>query len=103
MFDIQITELAKEDIQQTFQWWSTHRSEKQAADWYEQILRAMATLRRMPERCPRIPETGLSRSDLRQLLFGIGNRPTHRIIFGLDAESRVVTILRVRHHGQDAL
>ncbi|MDZ4658204.1 MAG: hypothetical protein SH868_11560 [Bythopirellula sp.] len=36
-----------------------------------------------------------------QLLYGLGRRPTHRILFGIESET--VIIFRVRHTSQDAL
>ena len=103
MTQIKITEPAKEYIQQAYEWWAKNRSAEQASAWYERVFQAIATLRSMPERCPRVPETGLSTAGVRQLLFGIGSRPTHRIVFHFDNEADTVTILRVRHHGQDEL
>ena len=41
----------------------------------------------------------LSMSGVCQLLFGVGNRAAHRIMFVVDFDA--VTILRVRHHAQD--
>jgi plasmid stabilization system protein ParE len=38
---------------------------------------------------------------LKQLLFGIGRRATHRVVFII--ENNQVTVLRVRHSAQDAL
>ena len=103
MTQIRITEPAKADIQQSYEWWAKNRSTEQAAEWYERVFEAIATLRSMPERCPRVPETELSTAGVRQLLFGIGSRPTHRIVFHFDSEADILTILRVRHHGQDEL
>jgi len=59
---IQITQPAKSDIQQSFDWWSENRSPAQATEWYERIHHAIATLERMPERCPLVPEEGLSQN-----------------------------------------
>ncbi len=100
---IQITEPAQRDIQDAFNWWSENRSVQQAAQWYDQIYKAFRTLEFMPERCPLVPESGLSRSGIRQLFFGIGKQPTHRLIFFNDNDADTVTILRVRHHAQDEL
>jgi plasmid stabilization system protein ParE len=100
---VEITEPAKADIQEAYDWWSENRSAIQAAEWYERIFEAIATLQNMPERCPHVSEAGLSRAGVRQLLFGIGSRPTHRVIFHFDIDADTVTILRVRHHGQDEL
>lgn len=37
---------------------------------------------------------------VRQLLFGIGDKPTHRIVFQI--RDRSVVVLRVLHTSQDA-
>lgn len=103
MPQIHIAEPAKADIEDAFRWWAVHRSAEQAAQWYERIYDAIETLQSMPERCPRVPETGLSRTAIRQLLFGIGARPTHRIVFHFDPDKDTATILRVRHCAQDDL
>lgn len=100
---IQITQPAKTDVQKSFDWWSENRSPAQATEWYERIYHAIATLERMPQRCPLVPEKGLSQAGVRQLLFGIGKRPTHRIVFHYASDTDTVTILRVRHHSQDSL
>ena len=103
MAQIKITKPAQRDIQEAYLWWAENRSAEQAAQWYERIYEAIVTLNSMPQRCPRVPETTLSRTGVRQLLFGIGARPTHRIIFHFDQKEDIVTILRVRHHAQDEL
>jgi plasmid stabilization system protein ParE len=103
MAKVEIAEPAKADIQEALDWWSENRSAIQAAEWYERIFEAITTLESMPERCPRVSESGLSRTEVRQLLFGIGSRPTHRVVFHFDVDADTVTILRVRHHGQDEL
>lgn len=72
MAKIEITEPAKADIQEAYDWWSEKRFAIQAAEWYERIFEAIATLQNMPERCPNVSEAGLSRVGVRQLLFGIG-------------------------------
>lgn len=50
MIRIQITEPAKADIEQAFQWWAENHSHDQAALWYDRIFDAISTLSRMPER-----------------------------------------------------
>ena len=100
---IEITEPARADIQEAFDWWAKNRSATQAASWYEQVFEAITTLKRMPERCPLVPEVELSRAGVRQVLFGTGNHPTHRVVFLFDNDVDIVTILRVRHHAQNNL
>ena len=74
MFEIQITEPAKADIQEAFDWWKHNRDAEEAARWYDRAFDAISTLRDLPTRCPHVPERGLSESDVRQLWFGIGDR-----------------------------
>ena len=72
---VQITDPAKVDIQEAFSWWSENRSVDQAALWYRQITEAIGTLQVLPDRCPLVPESTLSMSGVRQLLFGVGSHP----------------------------
>ncbi len=81
MAKVEITEPAKADIQEAYDWWSENRSAIQAAEWYERIFEAIATLQNMPERCPHVSEAGLSRAGVRQLLFGIGSRQRTELFF----------------------
>jgi hypothetical protein len=55
----------------------------------------------MPLRCPRAFEADSLGQEIRQLDFGLGKHPTHRIVSTVADD--VVTILRVRHVAQDAL
>lgn len=101
MYRVKITTPAKQDIVAAFQWWRDNRSAEQAKRWYRGIRKAIASLADMPERCPPSPEADLLPGSTRQLLFGIGRRHTHRIVFAIDRKT--VVILRVRHASQDAL
>jgi plasmid stabilization system protein ParE len=101
MYQVEITEPAKQDIRSSFKWWRDNRSTVQADRWYRAIHRSITSLRKMPERCGQPSEADLLDGDMRQLLFGIGRRPTHRIIFTVG--DKVITILRIRHSSQDAL
>ena len=98
MLPLEITEPAEQDIRSAYEWWHEHRSPEQALRWYNNIYKAIEALRSMALNCPRAPESDLHPSGLRQLLFGIGKRPTHRIVFTIEAGT--VTILRVRHASQ---
>jgi plasmid stabilization system protein ParE len=101
MFKLVITDLAEGDIQQAYDWWRDRRSSEQAARWYERIQPAIGTLRKMADRCPHSPETDLHPLGLRELYFGLGRRPSHRIVFTIDGTT--VTVLRVRHSAQRPL
>jgi len=96
-----VTGPAKRDIQDAYDWWKEHRSAEQADRWYVGIHAAIKSLRSTPERCPMTPESDLLADGIRQFLFGIGRRPTHRIVFAIDGAT--VIVLRIRHASQDAL
>lgn len=101
MFHVVITGPAKLDLQVAHDWWAENRSAEQAARWYLGIHAAIDSLKNMPERCSLATESDLLEQGVRQLLFGLGRRPTHRVVFGLDGDT--VIIFRVRHTSQDAL
>jgi plasmid stabilization system protein ParE len=96
-----ITGPAKQDIQADYNWWAENRSVEQARRWYLGIHAAIRSLRKKPDRCPRATESDLLAEGIRQLSFGLGRRPTHRIVFAIDGGT--VVVLRVRHISQDAL
>ena len=92
-FGVHISDLAENDIDSAYRWWRENRSAEQANRWFHEIHEAVITLTDMPFRCPRCDESDLHKAGIRQLLFGIGRRLTHRIIFVIiDSD---VTILRV--------
>ena len=101
MYRAVITDPAKRDVQAAHDWWAENRSAERAGQWYVEIYKAIASLNKMPERCDFAPERNLLDQGIRQLLFGIGKRPTHRIVFAVDRKD--VVILRVRHISQVAL
>lgn len=101
MFDVIITGPAKQDIQSAYEWWAEHRDPEQAARWYTGIYRHINSLGQMPERHSLATEPKLSQLKVRQSLYGLGRKPTHRVVFVID--NKEVIVLRVRHTSQDAL
>ena len=101
MANVIITGPAKRDIRAAYDWWKENRSASQAERWYRGILAASRSLRNNPQRCSPAAESDLLSAGIRQLLFGLGRRPTHRLVFTI--EDATVIILRVRHTSQDAL
>jgi len=78
-----------------------NRSAKQASRWYNGIRAAIASLDRFPERCALAAENDQFPYELRELYFGLGSRPTHRVVFTV-AKQHVV-VLAVRHTAQGRL
>jgi plasmid stabilization system protein ParE len=61
-------------------------------DWVSRIEDAIASLAKMPERCPRIPEPLPAALPLHHLVAG-----AYRIVFGIDRSKLRVVIYRVFH------
>lgn len=87
------------DLRHAVKWWLENRSEKQALRWYDGIRDAIETLAVSPQRCVFARENPKSDAELRALHFGLGSRPTHRVIFVIDPDA--VRVLAVRHAAQD--
>jgi plasmid stabilization system protein ParE len=61
-------------------------------EWVSRIEGAIASLAKMPERCPRISEPLPAALPLHHLMAG-----AHRIVFGIDQSNLRVIIYRVFH------
>jgi plasmid stabilization system protein ParE len=69
-----------------------------AANRFNGLEAKVAGLSRFPGRGGAVPEDGGSR----QLLYG--RRPhVYRIIYGIDEDRRVVSVLHIRHGARDAM
>jgi plasmid stabilization system protein ParE len=89
---------AKTALRHTLLWWSKNRSEEQALRWWNGIHDAIETLKDNPQRCILARENSKYDDELRELHFGLASRPTHRILFVVDADA--VRVLTVRHTAQ---
>jgi plasmid stabilization system protein ParE len=96
-----ITEQAEREMQTAFNWWAEHRSKRQADRWYDGLAKAIAHLAEDPERHSRSKEKDRFTYEIRDLLFGLGRRLTHRAVFTIRGED--VVVLTVRHVGQKDL
>lgn len=100
-YQVTLTEPAASSSEETASWWATKRSAEQASRWYDGIRAAIASLGEFSERCARAAENSHFPRDLRELYFGHGARPTHRIVFAIVQQS--VIALAVRHVAQSSL
>lgn len=69
-----------------------------AATWFTGLKRAVESLTKLPARCPLARESKSLGQDLHQLIYH-----SHRIIFRIEEDSRIVRILHVRHAAQRTL
>jgi plasmid stabilization system protein ParE len=100
-YRVLVSNPAENDIESAYRWWRENRSAERAVRWYVGIRKVISELRSTADRHPQAPESDLHPSGLRQVLFGLGSRATHRIVYTVDDD--LVSIVRVRHASQDAL
>jgi len=94
-----LNDRAVDQLENAYQWWSQNRSASQAGRWYNGILSALDSLRINPERCSIAVESAQFSCEVRQLLFGLGKRPTHRVLFTIRPD--MVYVFSIRHVSQD--
>lgn len=100
-YSIEYSHPAEIDIISAAVWWSENRSSVEAMKWLDAIESKIRTLEEDPHRFPIAPESDSCSVQLRQMLFGVGQRITHRIVFAVtDSKVRIV---RVRHVAQSRL
>lgn len=101
MYRLRITDQAEEDIRQNLYWWGENRSHEQAERWYDGVYAKIHTLVSTAGRYTPATEPSLRALGLKQASFGIGRRPTHRILYSIEGDE--VVIYRVRAFKQDAI
>ena len=74
------------------------RSPVNAEKWLRALYKKIDSLEQMPERCPLARENEYFEDTLRHLVS-----KSHRIIFRIDEEKRMVQVLYVRHAKQQAV
>lgn len=98
-YRVVISAAVYEDLRRNVAWWSENRSREQAGRWKDAILRKILSLDALPESHARAAENDDFSYELRAALFGLGSRPTHRILFRIEGDE--VRVLTVRSAAQD--
>lgn len=89
---------AKRQLLDQAVWWSENRSLDQALRWLAGFERALASLANNPQRCALARESEDFDFAVRELRYGLKNRPTHRAIF--EVRGAEVLVYAVRHLSQ---
>jgi len=97
-YDILVTPKAWNAISESALWWAKHRDADQADRWLKGVYAAMDSLSTKADRQPLAYESNRFPFEMRQLNYGLGKRPTHRILFRIAGST--VSILTVRHLAQ---
>jgi plasmid stabilization system protein ParE len=97
-YHVRITEKAEQDVASVLAWFRNQATETAGGKWFAQLMAAIDTLERMPERCGMAAEATDIGLDIREILVG-KRRGTYRVLYQI--EGRTVHILRVWHAARD--
>lgn len=100
-YEVRVTSPAKDDIWRNYRWWGEHRSREQADRWFNGIGGLIDSLAQSANQHALATEPALRALGIRQVSFGTGRRPTHRVLYGL--HGKAVVVYRVRAYKQDAI
>ncbi|MEQ8791115.1 MAG: type II toxin-antitoxin system RelE/ParE family toxin [Pirellulaceae bacterium] len=99
-YRVTFTSKALGELHEIALWWSEHRDAEQAAHWLEAFETAIRSLALNPERHALARESDSFPFTLRQLLFGLRKRPTHRAVFRIQENNEVI-VYGIRHVAQE--
>jgi plasmid stabilization system protein ParE len=85
-------------LREIAEWWAENRSPEQAARWLEAIAVAIENIGTNPRGFGLIEESDRFDDEIRQMLFGLGRKATHRVLFTIDEDE--VYVIDVRHVAQ---
>jgi plasmid stabilization system protein ParE len=95
-YSIEVLPQALDNIESAYRWIADNLSAEAAEQWYEELLAAINSLEKFPNRAVQAPESVEIGQDIRQLFVGKARR--YRILF-LVGNGRI-TILYIRHYSQ---
>jgi len=102
-YKVFITSKAKTQLVACARWWSEHRDTDQASQWLEGLGKTIVSLGDNPERHALARENDFYELPfpVRQLLYGLGKKPTHRAVYEVRGDT--VFVIAVRHLAQGDL
>lgn len=100
-FTVRYTDQAAADVFRNAQWWAKHHSVDQALRWEATIEQQILTLKEFPLKHALAPENAEFPYEIRQLLVGVGSRPSYRAVYTVVDD--VVHVLAVHRAAQDRL
>lgn len=101
MFELEIAEVAHDDIIRNAVWWAEHHSYDQAICWRDTIYKQLESLRDLPERHPLAAESPQFTYDLREKFVGLGNQRGYRALFTI--RKQTVYVLTIHRIAQDTI
>ncbi|PSB55474.1 type II toxin-antitoxin system RelE/ParE family toxin [Chamaesiphon polymorphus] len=98
-YSVEILPQALDNIESAYRWIANNHSSERAEQWYEELMTAVRSLSRFPNRASQAPEAAEIELDIRQLF--VGKKRQYRVLSVVDKER--VSILYVRHTSQSWL
>lgn len=97
-FTVRVPTKTRMELYEAAIWWAENRDRDQAARWLEGMEAAIEGLSDDPERHALAPEDESFSFTLRQILYGLRRRKTHRALF--EVRGNEVIVHGVRHLSQ---
>jgi len=101
-FQVILLPRAEKQLYEAALWWSEHRTPDQAFRWLEGFEHAIQSLTENPTRYGFAPENEAFPFPLRQLNYGLGKHLTHRAVFEIRGDAKVL-VHAIRHLAQDEI
>jgi plasmid stabilization system protein ParE len=98
-YSIEILPQALDNIESAYRWMADNISPERAEQWYDELMVAVQSLGKFPNRGSQAPEAVEFELDIRQLFVGKGKQ--YRLLFLV--EKGRVSIVYVRHSSQSWL
>jgi plasmid stabilization system protein ParE len=92
-YEVFLTDRALQDLDAAFEWYKANAPEV-AGRWYNGFLDALQSLEENPALHALARENHLFPVEVRNLLYGVGRRKTHRAIFVIRPDKVVVEAIR---------
>lgn len=87
-----------DELEAHFLWWASQRSLDEANRWIDGFEDAIESLGQNPRIHGIAPENSEFPFEVRQLLFGLGSKPTHRALYTIRPD--MIYVLLIRHVSQ---
>ena len=100
-FTVSILPQARQDIDRNADWWAEHHSVDEALRWTDAIYDQIATLTEFPESHSLSAENDDFPYEIRDMLLGLGSRPSYRGVFTIQGDT--VYVLTVRRGAEDVI
>lgn len=98
-----VSSRARTELDQAVDWWEENRSRDQACRWYLGISDKIHQLGDFPHSHSLAEENNRFPLEIRQMMYGLSSHPTHRALFTVDENRKVVLVVSIRHVAQNLL